>query len=273
MEKKRVLMTGAAGFIAGLLIDELENLYELRLIDILEKSPYIDRVLKIEKVNLVTASVFEIQKLFEGVDSIVHCANIRSRNKENIEEQYLIEQQNLKMAFNVFYAASCAKVRRVVVAGSNHAVGYFQNLIFNSEYALSQNEDDNFPESLYGWAKTSIEKLGFYFAQKDVNSVENIHIRIGVPKDSAIFENKDKNQLRRALALYISQRDLTQIFAKSIDTVDIRNNLGVPFQVFFGTSGNSLGIYNINNALEIIGYRPIDNSSAKFQELALDFKK
>ena len=70
--------------------------------------------------------------------------------------------------------------------------------------------------------------------------------------------------MRRALAVYISQRDMAQLFIKSIDTPDIRDGLGVPFQIFYGISANPHAIWSIANARRVIGYAPEDNSEERF---------
>ena len=73
--------------------------------------------------------------------------------------------------------------------------------------------------------------------------------------------------MRRALAVYISQRDMSQLFIKSIETEDIRDENGVPFQVFYGISNNPHAFWSIVNARKVIGYEPQDNSEIRFQEL------
>jgi len=73
-------------------------------------------------------------------------------------------------------------------------------------------------------------------------------------------------RVRRALAVYISQRDLSQLFIKSIEAEDIRDEFGVPFQVFYGISNNSHAFWSIANARRVIGYEPEDNSEFRFQK-------
>ena len=51
---------------------------------------------------------------------------------------------------------------------------------------------------------------------------------------------------------------------KSIETEDIDDKFGVPFQVFYGISGNSHRFWGITDATKKIGYVPEDNSAVKF---------
>ena len=72
--------------------------------------------------------------------------------------------------------------------------------------------------------------------------------------------------MRRALAVYISERDMQQLFVKSIDVAEIGDENGVPFQIFYGISANSQAFWSIVNARKIIGYAPEDNSELRFAE-------
>ena len=83
----------------------------------------------------------------------------------------------------------------------------------------------------------------------------------------------DLRTMRRALAVYISQRDMAQLFIKSIETADIRDNLGVPFQIFYGISDNPHAIWSIANARRVIGYDPQDNSEERFFFFSLLFRR
>ena len=74
-------------------------------------------------------------------------------------------------------------------------------------------------------------------------------------------------RVRRALAAYISQRDMSQLFVRSIETEDIRDEHGVPFQIFYGISDNPHAFWSIANARRIIGYAPQDNSEIRFRDL------
>jgi hypothetical protein len=53
---------------------------------------------------------------------------------------------------------------------------------------------------------------------------------------------------------------------KSIETLDIRDENGIPFQVFYGVSGNSHAFWSIVSARKVIGYEPQDNSELRFQK-------
>ena len=60
---------------------------------------------------------------------------------------------------------------------------------------------------------------------------------------------------------------MSQLFIRSIETEDIRDDLGLPFQIFYGISANSRAIWSIANARRVIGYQPQDNSEERFFDL------
>ena len=60
---------------------------------------------------------------------------------------------------------------------------------------------------------------------------------------------------------------MQQLFIKSIEADDIRDEQGVPFQIFYGISDNPHAFWSIVNARKIIGYKPEDNSERRFADL------
>ena len=53
---------------------------------------------------------------------------------------------------------------------------------------------------------------------------------------------------------------------KSIETPDVRNEDGLPFQVFYGISNNTRAFWSIANARRVIGYEPEDDSEQLFAD-------
>jgi hypothetical protein len=76
--------------------------------------------------------------------------------------------------------------------------------------------------------------------------------------------------MHRGLGAYLSVRDQVQLIVKSIETENIENEHGIPFQIFYGISGNSHNFWTISNARKKIGYEPEDNSQVKFAEKVSD---
>src|SRR5204863_9336846 len=73
-------------------------------------------------------------------------------------------------------------------------------------------------------------------------------------------------QYPRDLGAYISPRDLTQLIVKSIETPNIEDEHGIPFQSFYGISDNARAFWSIVNARRVIGDAPEDDSELSFAD-------
>ena len=94
-----------------------------------------------------------------------------------------------------------------------------------------------------------------------------MQIRIGAPREIAGGKYEgDPATYKRDLGAYISPRDLCQLFVKSIDADDVDDEWGIPFQVFYGISGNTRAFWSIVNARRVIGYAPEDDSELKYAD-------
>ena len=143
------------------------------------------------------------------------------------------EHDNIKMAFNIYQTALEEGVRRVVVASSNHAADFYEPHILNGTFdtvdpMATTPRADNF----YGWAKIAYENLGFVYAARVVNgkgdtALENVQIRIGGPRETDVAASVDGGfeKLRRALGAYMSERDMQQLFIKSIEVRPLASTL------------------------------------------------
>ena len=111
-----------------------------------------------------------------------------------------------------------------------------------------------------------VRKIGEILASGRLGrALEVVQIRIGAPRE--IEANRFVGNpvgYHRDLGAYISERDLQQLFIKSLEAPDIRDRYGVPFQIFYGVSGNTRRFWSIVNAREVIGYEPQDDSEAKY---------
>src|SRR5262249_51277640 len=88
---------------------------------------------------------------------------------------------------------------------------------------------------------------------------------IGAPREleSARYRGNPVG-FHRDLGAYISERDLQQLVVRSIETEDIRDAFGIPFQLFYGISDNARQFWSIANARAVVGYAPEDDSEIKF---------
>src|SRR5207237_4662091 len=234
----RVLITGAGGGIGRSLRETLRGVYPvLRLSDRVPLAPARDGEEVVDQLDI--ADMAAVEKMVAGVDGIVHLGGISG---ENTWEKIL--EGNIVGLYNVFEAARRAGVKRIVMATSNHAVGF---------YPRSQTIDHRVvprPDSRYGVSKAFSEALASLYADK--HGIGFLCTRIGnfgvKPSDS------------RRLSIWISPRDYTQLVRIGLEHPDVR------FEIVYGVSGNQRSWYDNSNAVRL-GYRPQDDSEPYTAEI------
>lgn len=283
--QRKIVVTGAAGKVAGQVLPALRQRYELVLLDVTQTNRLGQTLADIQIADLVDRNRDNYRQHFRGVDAVVHFGFVGSSNPaqgNDSDLRFQNELANVQMAYNLYQTALEEGVRRVVVASSNHAADYYEPLILDGQRDFVDPNERALSDNYYGWAKETYEHLGFVFAagkQARPNRVftsgavpasgrqlEVVQIRIGGPRETDVAACKlgDLRCMRRALAVYISDRDLQQLFVKSIETPHIRDEQGIPFQIFYGISANSHAFWSIANARKLIGYAPEDNSEIRF---------
>jgi len=268
-----VLVTGAAGYIATYLLPAFRERYDLRLVDV---RPTDGKGRPIEGIQIRDVSdpqrLDASRDLFRGVDAVVHLAFLRPRGPSPID-RYFAERGNVDMAFAIYQLALEEGVRRVVVASSNHAADFYEGPLRAKRLDLvSPSAPRPLSDNYYGWAKEAYEHLGFVYASGTLGrALEVVQIRIGAPRDLAISTFVDERHddpvtLDRDLGMWVSPRDLAQLFVRSIEAPSIADEHGVPFQVFYGISGNTRSRWSLANARRVIGYAPLDNSEVVYAD-------
>jgi nucleoside-diphosphate-sugar epimerase len=268
-----VLITGAAGYIATYLLPDFRRRYALRLTDSRPEDGLGRPVEGLIVRDLAGLERMEQQRdLFRGVDAVVHLAFLRPAGPR-AHQRYLAERGNVDLAYLVYQMALEEGVRRVVVASSNHAADFYEGALRERRLEMIYPDSPRpLADNFYGWAKEAYEHLGFVYATGALGRrLEVVQIRIGAPRDLATtsFVDERRNDLltlHRDLGMWISPRDLAQLIARSIDTPDIADEHGVPFQVFYGISGNTRSAWSLANARTVIGYAPQDDSEVVYAD-------
>ena len=272
--KKKVLVTGATGYIASLMLTTFRERYDLVLTDVSSTT----RLGGEEMRDVVTADLIDHDRtrysgLFEGVDAVVHLGyrrrNDRQPSPENPRsiESYFEEIQNVHMAYNVMRAAFEAGVQRFVCASSNHAADWYEhNLVHDRKMEVVDPYDLPLADNFYGWAKAAYEHMGFLFACGAFGrQMEVVMVRIGSPVEVDLDKfGGDPRALKRSMGAHISPRDITQLFVKGIEAPDIENERGVPWQVVYGISGNTRAFWSLESARSVLDYAPEDDSEVKY---------
>lgn len=286
---KKILITGANGYVASRIIPHLEKKYELTLVDIEFNKKFNSKIIKI---NLSDSSVENIEEIVKGHQSIIHLAYIRpdhernSKNTNNELNSFDQENRNVIMANKIYKAALTQNIDRVVVASSNHAADWYEHHeIHEKKLDIVNTNMIPYSDNFYGWAKASYELLSLPYASgKFGRKIEFVHIRIGFPReiDESLQNNKfisNKNgegirNIKRHLGAYISQNDLSDLFDKSLSAEDIKGDLqDVPFLVVYGVSDNTRRFWSLESARKNLNFYPKDDSEKKFQSFIKSYEK
>ena len=223
---KRVLMTGAAGDVGGKLRKLLKGVYsELRLSDIVVP-PNLAKDEKFVEADL--ADMAAVEKIVKGVDGILHFGGV------SIEKPWdTIHPANIVGCYNLFEAARRHKVKRIVFASSNHAVGFYRR---NRRIGIG---DPVRPDSRYGVSKAFGEALGALYADK--YGIGVMCIRIG--------NVTEKPADRRRLSIWLHPEDLVQLLRIGLEHRDIG------YEIVFGASDNARSWWDNAPAFRL-GYAP-----------------
>lgn len=277
MTKKRIVVTGASGYVVQRMWPELTARYELVALDSRETTGSGQKVPGIHVCDLTDGDRDCYREHFQGADAVIHSAFVSAEGldattwSDNSPPKFRAEYANVGMAYNVYQTALEENVKRVVVASSNHAADYYERLIWADQWDCVTPEMPAKSDNFYGWAKIAYESLGFVFATGKVGGrrLEVVQLRIGGPRDNADLDGiapGDIKTMHRGLGAYLSRRDQVQLFVKSIEAPRIEDEYGIPFQIFYGVSGNTHNFWSIANARRVIGYAPEDDSQVNFAE-------
>lgn len=228
----RLLITGAAGTMGTLLRPRLARAGRvLRLLDVIpindpdeHEEPVIGSVLDSEVVAAAC----------EGVEAVVHLAGIT----DEAPWPELVEA-NIHGTQSVLDAARAAGVSRVIVASSNHAVGFRQR----GEAPLEADASPR-PDTFYGFTKAAVEALGGLYA--DRFGMDVVCIRIGKCLPEPLPN-------ARGLAAWLSPDDAARL---------VEACLAAPpfgFKIVWGISANTRRWWSLAEGAAL-GYQPVDNS-------------
>jgi uronate dehydrogenase/NAD+ dependent glucose-6-phosphate dehydrogenase len=281
--KARVLLTGASGYIASQLLPEFRNRYELRMVDVRDTGRAGKKVAGVQVADLASPDRTAYERLFDGIDTVVHLGYRHPGRPGDWGEsvppvdRFDIEFTNVQMAQNVYRCAFDAGVRRVVMASSNHAADWYEHAFIHARKKEIVSPDElPLSDNFYGWAKAAYELLGFVYACGSLGrKLEVVQVRIGAPREVLANTYLDGSarsgagdsglvNYKRDLGAHISERDICQLFVRSIETPDIANAYGVPWLVVYGISGNTRVFWSLESARRVLGYAPEDDTEVKY---------
>ena len=282
MTRRRVLITGATGYVAGQVLPLFREHFDLTLVDSRAVDGLGRPVEGVDVVDLLASDSGSYTPLFQDIDAVVHLALVRTipggsvpggvpsppvlaDSPQEIDE-LPNERPNIRMAYNVFRAAFEAGVERVVFASSNRVGDWTEHALIHDR-KLDMITEDMLPraDTFYGWSKAVCERMGFMFACGAFGRrMGVVNVRIGWPHElEASAFGGDVTNYKRALAAHFSATDAARLFLAAVQAEDIDNEHGVPWRVVFGTSDNARAFWSLAEGRRI-GYDPVDDSEAKY---------
>ena len=238
-EKRRVLVTGAAGNIGSYFAEQMHENYDLRLMVRGDEDGRETLAAWGEVVPADLADLARLKELCVGMDTVLHLAG----NPSVTALWNDLLQTNIIGTYHVFAAAKAAGVRRIVYASSIHAVSGYP-----ADVQVKTTDPVN-PGDLYGVSKCFGEALCRYMAEKE--GISAIALRIGAFQPVAMVQDPHGLDL---LDDFVSQRDLTQLLQRCIDAEDVQ------FALLHGLSDNRFKRLDISEARALVGYAPQDDS-------------
>lgn len=232
---KRLLITGAAGGLGGVMRTRLSHLADvIRISDVSnlgEAGP------NEELVQCDLGDKDAVSTMVEGCDGIVHFGGI------SVEETWeKIRVSNIDGIYNLYEAARAHNRPRILFASSNHTIGFHKQTDRLDVASVTK------PDSLYGVSKCFGEAMAsMYF---DKFGIETASLRIG----SCLPEPNN----HRALSTWLSYDDFVRL-AERVFTIA---HLGCP--VIYGASDNDASWWD-NSAVSYLGWKPQDKAE-EFRE-------
>jgi phosphomannomutase len=227
----RVLVTGSSGRVGRALVAGLPGEdWTVRMLDLLppagEPEPPHDALVGDAFDPTVLAGALT------GCAGVVHLAAIAE--EVSVEE---IAASHIVGTARVLEAARLAGVQRVVLASSNHAVG------FTERQELAGVDVRARPDGFYGVGKLATEALGSLYHDRYGMGV--VCLRIGTFREEPVT--------RRHLSTWLSAGDLVRVVDAGLRARDLT------FAVVYAISRNTRGWWDLGPG-EAIGYHPQDDA-------------
>lgn len=228
---KKVALTGAAGQLGRVLRTALLQ----RGVDLRSAAGFQPLEPLVEGEDIMHGDLRDaavVDRLLAGVDVLIHMAG--TSVERPLPE---IIENNLQALVQVYEGARRHRVKRVVFASSNHAVG-----MHSVESKLGLDCDFR-PDGFYGLSKMWGEGLARLYWDK--HGIESVCIRIG----SCV----EKPTEFRHLSTWLGFDDLLQLIDRSVNAPDLG------FEVVWGVSANTRSYWD-NAGAARLGYRPRQNA-------------
>jgi nucleoside-diphosphate-sugar epimerase len=249
-ERKRILITGAAGRIALMVREALATDHDIAGVDMRASDAHPDDAVADMR------DLDAIRPLFHDKDVVIDFAN-NPAGDLSWEDAY---RNNILATFNSMRAANDAGVRRYIYTSSNRITEEYQqdypySAICKGEYegidpATFPRINSSLPvrpNGPYGIAKAAAEAAARYFSDKHGMSV--ICLRLGTMGREGVGPRD-----QRQFATTLTPRDVKHLYQCAVAAPD-----DLRFGIFYGVSNNKWSFWDLADARERIGYQPQDD--------------
>ena len=234
--RERILITGPGGRVGTEIVPLLREHFALRLFDSQKLTASGDDEIIVGDIQDFDA----LRRACEGVHAMIHLAAM----SDEADFHSKLLPVNIAGTYNAFEAARQAGLKKVVFASTGQVI-----LNYGRETDVTPDMPAR-PSTVYACTKLFGEALARWFSE--THGLSMICIRL------CYFRAYDDPLLRipghGVQNDWCSPRDLTQLLVKSIQSK-------LPFGIFFGISNNTECHWSLDNARELLGYRPQDNAS------------
>ena len=244
---RRVVITGAAGLIGGVLRRTLSERYDLKGVDK-------RRAIGLARTDMLNLRA--VEKAFRDADAVIDLAGLAQLDTP----WELVLKNNIGATTNALLAAQAAGVRRFVFASSNHVTGGYErewpySAIVAGEYdGLERAQipmiDASMPvrpDSAYAVGKLFGEAAARYHAGS--SGLTAICLRLGA------VNGENRPLAPRHYAAWLSHADLARLMTCAIDAPET-----LEFGVYYGVSDNTWRFWDVAQARAEIGFEPKDDA-------------
>ena len=259
---KKVLVTGATGQIGYMTYKRLQEQpekYDVYALDCKpESSARVPKSweLEIPDEKLILCDIADFDQVGQAVEGMNVVAHLAADPSGESWESLL--NNNIIGTYNVFEACKVVGVRRIVAASSiTVSQGHREQEPYKAMMERRQADipDDvemvtpdipAEPRGLYAATKVWTESLARTYAHR--HGLSCICVRIGQVE-------RDRPRPPQGADIYVSQRDIVQIFERCINADD-----NLRFEILYGMSDNDLRWVDISNARRKVGFLPQDRA-------------
>lgn len=235
--RKRLLITGASGFVGTIVVPRFRSAYTLRLLDRTHPGARRDDD---EFVCADIGNPDQMRAACIDVDTVVHLAGTASIHATFDD----LLSPNIVGTYNVFDAAHRAGCKRIIFASSIHTVhGAVQDTSITPTQAVN-------PSNMYGVTKCFGEALARHYANQGLSA---LCVRIGAIREPDDLRSRDPDDMWRHT--WISPYDLAEILVQCVEAS------AIDFGIVHALSHHRHSRLSISDNPKQLEYVPRDSST------------